>query len=103
MAYSVLFAQAAEEDRDRIVDYLLCDLDNRQAALHFLGQVDSVTESLESFPLAFPKCEEPRLDALGYRKASFSEMNYIVVFKITGLVVVVARIFHTRQDYARLI
>jgi plasmid stabilization system protein ParE len=103
MAYSVLLSRAAEGDRDRIVEYLLEHLANRQAALHFMSQVDAVVESLETFPLGFPQCEEPRLAAMGYRMALFSEMSYVAVFRVKGTSVTVARIFHTRQDYAQLL
>lgn len=103
MVYSVLFTRAAEEDRDQIVDYLLRWLENRQAARHFLNQLDMVIELLETFPQGSPQCEEPRLAALGYRKISFTEMDYVAIFKVINDTVTIARIFHTRQNYAQLL
>ena len=103
MACDVLLARAAEQDRDQVVEYLLNRLDSRAAAMHFLDQLDEVIAYVGSHPLGCPLCAEPRLAALGYRKASFPEMSYVTIYRPLGEAVVIARVFHTRQNYARLL
>lgn len=103
MASDVRLAASAEADRDRIAEYLLRDLGNRQAAARFFDQLDLVIDRLEEFPLAYPAYAEPRLAAMGYRKASFPEMAYLALYRVVDGIPVVARIFHARQDYARLL
>lgn len=103
MAYRVLFTESAEGDRDRIVAYLVDRLGNPQAARHFLSQLDAVVDCLESMPLGYPACSEGRLAAGGWRKARLQEMSYVAIFRVEGDRVVVGRIFHTRQNYARLL
>ena len=103
MAYRVLFTETAEEDRDRIVAYLAVRLGNTQAARHFLDQLEGVVDRLEAMPLSFPACSEERLAASGWRKARLREMSYVAIFRVDGERVVVGRVFHTRQNYARLL
>ena len=42
----------------------------------------------------------PELAELGYR--SFRVLNYIALYKVLDGGIVIAHIFHERQDYARL-
>lgn len=103
MAYRVLFTESAEGDRDRVVAYLVDRLGNPQAARHFLDQLDAVADCLESTPPSYPACSEGRLAAGDWRKARLQEMAYVAIFKVEGDCAVIGRIFHTRQNYARLL
>lgn len=103
MAYRVLFTESAEGDRDRVVAYLVDRLGNPRAARHFLDQLDAVVDCLESMPLSYPACLEGRLAAGDWRKARLQEMAYVAIFKVEGDCAVIGRIFHTRQNYARLL
>lgn len=101
MACDVVWSLAAEHDRDRTVEYLLYDLKSPQAAGHFLDELDRVVEQIGSNPELFAVSPEPRLSRLGYRKCLF--MKYVALYKVEDGIVKVARIFHTSQDYARLV
>lgn len=101
MAYEVVFSASGQRDRDRVVDYLVNDLKSPQAAAHFLDELDGVLGLLEKTPDVFPVSKELRLHRMGYRKALF--MNYVAMFRMEGETVLIARIFHQSQDYARLL
>jgi plasmid stabilization system protein ParE len=101
MGYSVVFTRAAQRDRDAVVEYLVRTLDNPGAAGRFLDELDAIIENVDSDPCMYEAVQEQRLHRQGYRKALF--MNYVAVFRASCDVVYIARIFHKKQDYARLL
>lgn len=101
MEYDVIWSFSAERDRDRIVEYLLYDLASPQAAKHVLDALDAMIDALSDNPMLFAVSREPRLQRMEYRKYLF--MNYIVLYRIEDDTVKVGRMFHTSQDYARLV
>lgn len=101
MAYDVVWSFSAERDRDRIVEYLLYDLASPQAASHVLDELDKKIVILSDDPKLFALSAEPRLARMGYRKYLF--MRYVVLYRVEDRMVKVGRIFHTAQNYARLV
>lgn len=101
MGYSVELSYSAERDRDEIVRYLIDVLDARQAAARFFDELDATIALLEIAPEGCSHVDDERLSGKGYRKAPF--MNYLAVFRVEGNRVRITRIFHARQDYARLL
>ena len=101
MAYRVLFSTAAEEDGGAIASYLADTLGTPHAALRFLDELDEQVGVLEAIPESFPSVLDARLAARGYRKAPVK--GYVVLLRVVDDIVQVARIFHQRQDYARLL
>ena len=98
MAYNVVWSFSAERDRDRIVEYLLYDLASPQAASHVLDELDKMIVILSDNPKLFALSAESRM---GYRKYLF--MRYVVLYRVEDRTVKVGRIFHTAQNYARLV
>ena len=101
MAYDVVWSFSAERDRDRIVEYLLYDLASPQAASHVLDELDKMIVILSDNPKLFALSAESRLARMGYRKYLF--MRYVVLYRVEDRTVKVGRIFHTAQNYARLV
>lgn len=58
---------------------------------------------LEKMPLMYEFCRDPRLRALGYRKAVIK--SYIMVYKVdeAAKTVYILRFFYGRQNYEKLI
>ena len=54
-------------------------------------------------PLMYEACRDPNLNALGYRKAGIR--NYVMVYEVDEAAkqVTILRLFHGKQDYAKLI
>lgn len=101
MTYRLVFAQEAEKARDGIIDYLLNTLQNKQAAQHFMDAFDEALSLVCSSPEMHALSKEPNLARKGYRPCLF--MNYIALYKIENNTIMVAHIFHSSQDYAKLV
>lgn len=101
MACDVYLAAEAEHDRDDIVSYLLYRLNNRQAAGHFLDELDTLIDLLGRTPEMFPLSRDDYLAALGLHVAPC--MKYVVLYRVSAAAVYVEHIFHGSQDYARLV
>ena len=98
--YTLNITDVAEQDLDRITDYLGVTLANPQAALALLDEVEKINSELVSNPSIYPLCAAANLAALGYHKAIAK--SYIVVFEIDSDVntVRILRVFHSSENYA---
>lgn len=101
MACEVVFTQSAEADRDHVVEYLLDIVGQPVAAAHFLDELDALVDRLAEHPLMYEKASEERLAARGYRKAPLQ--NHIAVYCTYDDTVEITRIFHQKQDHARML
>ena len=101
MACSVRVAQEAENDLGAIVDYLCNSLCCPSAADELLEAYESFIDVVEGYPQAYPLSADRHLASLGYRKAQLK--SYVALYRICGEDVVISRIFHQSQDYARLV
>ena len=98
--YMLDITEAAEQDLDRITDYLGTTLANPQAALALLDEVEKINAELVSNPSIYPLCTATNLAALGYHKAIVK--SYIVVFEVDSdtNTVRILRFFHSSENYA---
>ena len=101
MGCDVSLTAEAESERDEVVEYLLFVLSAPTAARVFLDELDELVANLSSFPEMYPLSEEPRLHALGYRKALVG--GYIVLYRVVEGAVAITNVFHESRDYARLV
>ena len=98
--YTLDITDAAEQDLDRITDYLGVTLANPQAALALLDEFEKINSELVSNPSIYPLCAAANLADLGYHKAIAK--SYIVVFEIDSdaNTVRILRVFHSSENYA---
>ena len=98
--YTLDITDAAEQDLDRITDYLGVTLANPQAALALLDEVEKINAELASNPSIYPLCAAANLADLGYHKAIAK--SYIIVFEIDSgtNTVCILRVFHSSENYA---
>ena len=98
--YTLDITDAAEQDLDRITDYLGITLANPQAALALLDEVEKVNAELMSNPNIYPLCAAAHLADLGYHRAIAK--SYIVVFEIDfdANAVRILSFFHSSENYA---
>lgn len=103
MAYKVMETELALQDLDHILAYIALTLCNPSAAASFADEVEKCYSILEKMPLTAALCREPRLRALGYRKAVIK--NYVMVYKVDKAkkTVIILRFFYGRQNYETLI
>ena len=67
--YALDITDAAEQDLERITDYLGVALANPQAALALLDEIEKINAELVSNPSIYPLCAAANLANLGYHKA----------------------------------
>ena len=82
------------------VRYLAEDPGNPKAAVRFMDEFDRPVGLTCAYPETHALSPLPELAGFGYRP--MRAMNYIALYKVVDGTVVVAHIFHGRQDYARM-
>lgn len=101
MACSYKLLDAAAEEFESIVNYLLAISDGPSAALSFVDEFERKMGLICDNPFLYGPSRMPELSALGYRAALIN--SYIALYFYRDGAVFVAHIFHQRQDYARLV
>ena len=101
MAYNLHVTEHAEELLDRILQYLIYQFKNKQAARHLLDEIENIYGRLEENPLQFPICRDTYLAKKGYREAVTGQMGYVIVFSTQTDVVNIVGIFHQLENYQK--
>ena len=99
MDYKVVMTTDAEEDLDRFIRYLLFEKQNSQAASNVLNDFEATKQALSNMAGSLKLCDNPRLNALGYRKIHFLSHRYFMLYRVEGDLAIVDNIFHELQDY----
>ena len=99
MVYNLIITERANELLDSCVNYMIYKLLNRQAAKHFLDEIEKIYVRLEDNPFQFSDSKDPYLKSKGYREAIIPEMDYKLIFRIDEKSVYVVGIFHDLEDY----
>jgi len=103
MDYKVVITLDAEEDLDRFIRYLLFAKKNQQAAANVLDDFEETKRSLSEMAGSIKLCDNPHLNALGYRKMHFQRHRYFMLYRIEDDLAIVDNIFHELQDYENII
>ena len=77
MDYRVVITSDAEEDLDSFIRYLLFEKQNPQAASNVLNDFEETKQRLSIHASSIKLCDNPRLNALGYRKIYFQTQRII--------------------------
>lgn len=99
MDYKVVLMKGAEEDLDKLLNYLLFEKKSEQAAKNLLDDFESTVISLSHVAGSLKECENPRLKKLGYRRINFLSHRYFMLYRMEEGVAYVDSIFHELQDY----
>lgn len=99
MAYDVKILPTAELEVEDIVEYLSGF--GVQPARHFIEDYRRQLELLASGVIDYGLCRLPEVAKLGYHACRVN--SYIMPCCFEGDAVVIAHVFHQRQDYARLV
>ena len=103
MDYRVVITSDAEEDLDSFIRYLLFEKQNPQAASNVLNDFEETKQRLSIHANSIKLCDNPRLNALGYRKIYFQTHRYFMLYRIKDDLAIVDNIFHELQDYENAI
>lgn len=99
MDYKIVVTAEAETDIDNFVQYLLFEKKNEQAAKNFLDDFEATIANLENVAESLKLCENPRLNALGYRRINFLSHNYFVLYRVEKSLIYIDNVFHALQDF----
>ena len=97
--YSLIIQPKAEEDLDRIYDYIVNQLHNKKAAQDLESKFFEVFEQIENFPLASPYVKTEK----DYHKAIVE--NYLIIYKVfeDKHKCIVFRVLYGRMDYFKFL
>ena len=103
MAYSVLWTPDAEIQLDSIVTYLADTLCAPAAAADLIDAIDAAAAKLAEMPYLHELARDAGLAERGYRKIGIK--SYLVLYLVDEerMNVVITNVFHSLQDYARLV
>ncbi len=99
MDYKVIFTENAMEDVDSIVEYLIFNLYNKQAASCFVDSLENGKNVLCNSAESFQLCSNFRLQSMGYRRLNLEKTKYFLLYRIENSTVFVDGVFHQLQDY----
>ena len=96
--YRVVISPSANADLVGILNYIVQEFKNPQAASTLAEGIERCYADLAEMPSAHALCDDPVLRLVGYRK--YPVGNYLVIFRVVENVqeVRVVHIFHERQD-----
>ena len=103
MTYKLIATDEMNRLLEKCTKYLINTLKSRQAAQHLLDGVEKIYSDLEYDPEIYRISQDPFMEALQYREAKIPEMNYMIIYRISGEVVYLLGIFHTLENYGRKI
>ncbi len=101
MTFEVEVTKSAALEIASIVSYLRNTLCSRQAADNFLEELDHQIDLISHVPEMYAVSSLDVVRDFGYRIARIN--NYVLLYEFSGEKVVVEHVFHSLQDYGRLI
>lgn len=99
MASEVRILPSAEEELSEVVGYLA--VRSQQAAVRFLAAYEEKLELLASGTVDFALSHLPELARLGYHACRVQ--SYVLLYYREENAVVIAHVFHSSRNYARLV
>jgi len=103
MEYKVVLTSKAKTHFREIIQYLLHELENPQAATNVADDFDETIDQLSSVAGSLKLCNDGVLRAKGYRTIHLQKHNYLMVYSIHGDTAYVEGIYHDLQDYENIL
>lgn len=97
--YEVILSDTAAAQAERILDYILYELENIQAMRSVERDMRETTERLSQVAGSLKLCDDSILRAKGYRTIHFKYHKYFMLYKLVGKRAYVVGIYHDLQDY----
>ncbi len=99
MGYKVFITAEAEDDLERIIQYIVFEKQNFQAASNILEDFELTKNKLKTSAKALKFCNNQKLKNLGYRRINFQNHKYFMLYRVKDNIVFIDSIFHELQDY----
>lgn len=99
MAYKLVISKNANENIDNIIDYVVNNLYDLQAARLILDDIETAYKKLEDSAEIYALCNDSYLASKGYRKLLLDKHNYVILYQLVNNEVRIGGVFHTRENY----
>ena len=99
--FNVFVTDQATSDIRRITDYLLHVLCSEKAKDNFLTELERQKGIIAVLPRIYGVSRTSEVAALGGRVAPINK--YLMIYTFDGTKIVIIHVFHSFQDYGRLI
>lgn len=99
MGYEVILTIPAKAQLDHIIDYILSEYENTQAALGIMDDAEETKYRLSRIAGGLKLCDNPRLRDLGYRTIHFKRHHYFMLYRVEDHTAYVDAIYHDLQNY----
>ncbi|MDE5718931.1 MAG: type II toxin-antitoxin system RelE/ParE family toxin [Lachnospiraceae bacterium] len=99
MEYDVILSTQAQTHFREIIDYLLGELKNQQAAINVVDDFDDTILRLSHIAGSLKLCDDDALRTKGYRTIHFRKHKYLMVYTVNGNRACIEGIYHDLQDY----
>lgn len=101
--FTYQLTDTAQEDFDHLIEYMVVELCNPQAATAFADDVESALENLCMFPLKGPLVDNPYLAVKDVRLLVVRQYSIYYLADEEEKIITVIRIGHSLQDQDRLL
>lgn len=103
MNYEVILTTPAKIQLDHIIEYILSEFENEQAALSVLEDAENTRIRLSHVAGSLKLCADSGLRAPGYRTIHFKNHRYFMLYRLDQNKVYVDAIYHDMQDYENIL
>lgn len=103
MEYNVAVSVQAQAHFREIINYLLYELQNQQAATSVANDFDETIDCLSHVAGSLKFCDDSVLRAKGYRTIHFRKHKYLMVYTVDKDRAYVEGIYHDLQDYESIL
>ena len=101
--FKVIFTDKAGKQAQQILDYLVYELENMQAALSVEQDMKDTAARLSYMAGSLKLCDDADLRALGYRTIHFRRHRYFMLYEVADDCAYVLGIYHDLQDYENIL
>lgn len=99
MEYDIVLSVQAQTHFREIINYLIYELQNQQAAISVADDFDETIARLSHVAGSLKLCDDSVLRAKGYHTIRFRKHKYLMVYTVDGDRAYVEGIYHDLQDY----
>lgn len=103
MEYDIVLSVQAQTHFREIINYLIYELQNQQAAISVADDFDETIARLSHVAGSLKLCDDSVLRAKGYRTIRFRKHKYLMVYTVDGDRAYVEGIYHDLQDYESIL
>ena len=100
-SYIVNESERARKDIRRIIKYMLNKKRNPFAAERILDDYYHTAEKLSYMADTVSQPNDPSLQKRGLKRINFSKHDYFILFAIEGEAVIIANVFHAKENFEK--